>query len=181
MPPVLIICATLVVLVLAVAVVMVLASRQPDSFEVRRSTVINAPPSRIYPLIDDFHNWFYWSPWEALDPTMARQFEGPKAGLGAAYGWDSKKAGSGKMVITEVRQDQLVLIDLGFTKPFKANNIARFDLAAEGANTAVTWSMTGKSPFISKVMGSAFSMDRMVGGDFEKGLAALKNKAELAG
>ena len=109
---------------------------------------------------------------------MTRRFDGPSAGVGATYGWDSKKAGSGQMTIADVRQDQLVLIALSFTKPFKANNIARFELMPHRPNTAVRWSMTGKSPLISKVMGLMFSMDKTVGGDFEKGLAALKNKAE---
>ncbi|MBX3480261.1 MAG: SRPBCC family protein [Caulobacter sp.] len=168
----------LLILVAVVCLVLLLASRKPDRFVVERSLVINAPPEPIFALIDDFHNWAHWSPWEKLDPDMARRYSGPTAGVGAVYGWESKKAGAGQMTITEVQPGALVLIDLAFSKPFKADNVARFELTPEGKATRVRWTMSGKAPLMSKVMDLLIGMDKMVGGDFEKGLAAMKDRAE---
>lgn len=176
MPPILLI--LLLAVITAVGLLLILASRKPDRFEVERSIVIAAPPERVFALINNFHNWALWSPWEKLDPDMARRYAGPDAGPGAVYGWEGKKAGAGQMTITETRPGALVVIDLAFNKPFKADNVARFELTPEGQTTRVRWTMSGKAALMSKVMDLLFKMDRMVGGDFEKGLAAMKAQAE---
>jgi hypothetical protein len=161
---------------LIVAVILFAASR-PDEFRIERSIEINATPERIRPLLDDFHAWAAWSPWEKLDADLKRSYSGPQSGVGAIYGWSGKKAGDGRMEILDAT-NALVLIKLDFHKPFKAENQAVFTLSPHGLATTVQWAMTGKSPLISKVMSLVFNMDKMVGGSFEQGLADLKKAAE---
>ena len=160
-------------------VVLVVARTKPDSFEVRRSTTINAPPDSIWPYLDNFHNWRAWSPWERMDSTMARTYTGPDGGIGAAYAWSgNKKVGQGRMEITGAEPDTSVTIALDFLAPFEAHNIAEFTLGAGGEGTVVTWTMRGPNTYLSKVMSVFVSMDRMVGPDFEAGLANLKTVVE---
>ncbi|MDI9917330.1 SRPBCC family protein [Rhodococcus sp. IEGM 1379] len=150
-----------------------------NEFLVERSTVVNADTSKIFALINDFHQWTQWSPWEGLDPAMQRTYAGPDSGVGASYAWSgNKKAGSGSMSITESVPNERVVLDLSFLKPFKAQNVTTFLLEPQGENVAVTWRMTGKKNFFFKAFGFIFSMDKMVGKDFEKGLAQLKAVAE---
>jgi carbon monoxide dehydrogenase subunit G len=172
-----------ILLVIAVALAGVVgaalayATTRPDTFRVTRQARIDAPPAKVLALITDFHRWDAWSPWEKLDPTMTRSFSGPASGVGAAYAWESTgKAGQGRMEILEATPSKVV-IKLDFAKPFEAHNIAEFTLVPEGDSTDVTWSMHGPSPFIAKVMGLLFSMDQMVGKDFEAGLANMKTAA----
>jgi hypothetical protein len=168
----------IVVLVL-VAGVLAIAATKPDTFRVERSVSIQAPPEKIFPLIDDFHNWGAWSPWENRDPAMKRTHSGAARGKGAAYAWEGNNAvGSGRMTIAESSPPSKVTIDLDFLKPFEAHNVADFTLTPEGGATRVTWAMHGPSPFFSKVMQVFLSMDSMVGKDFEAGLANLKAAAE---
>jgi len=168
-----------IVLVLAVAGVLIYAAMQPDAFRIERSTTVNAPPERIYPHIVDFRAWAAWSPWEKKDPAMKRTFSGADSGVGAAYGWEgNKNVGSGKMEITEATAPGKVVIRLEFLKPFAATNAAEFTLRPQGGSTTVNWAMTGKANFLSKVMCVFMSMDKMVGPDFEAGLASLKVVAE---
>jgi hypothetical protein len=168
----------IVVLVL-VAGVLAIAATRPDTFRVERSVSIQAPPEKIFPLIEDFHNWGAWSPWENRDPAMKRTHSGAARGKGAAYAWEGNNAvGSGRMTIAESSPPSKVTIDLDFLKPFEAHNVADFTLTPEGGATRVTWAMHGPSPFFSKVMQVFLSMDSMVGKDFEAGLANLKAAAE---
>jgi hypothetical protein len=168
-----------IVVVVLVAGVLAIAATKPDTFRVERSVSIQAPPEKIFPLIDDFHNWGAWSPWENRDPAMKRTHSGAARGKGAAYAWEGNNAvGSGRMTIAESSPPSKVTIDLDFLKPFEAHNVADFTLTPEGGATRVTWAMHGPSPFFSKVMQVFLSMDSMVGKDFEAGLANLKAAAE---
>ncbi|MEJ8857174.1 SRPBCC family protein [Variovorax robiniae] len=170
---------TLVLLLAAgIAIVLGMAAGKPDTFRVERSVTIQAPPEKITPLIENFQNWSTWSPYEKLDPAMKRTFSGAPSGKGAVYAWDGTgNAGAGRMEIVEATP-QRVGIQLDFSKPFTAHNMAAFTLQPQGATTQVTWSMDGPAPFVSKVMQVFFSMDTMIGRDFEAGLANLKAAAE---
>jgi Polyketide cyclase / dehydrase and lipid transport len=168
-----------VIVVLAVVVVLVLAARKPDHFRVQRSASIDAPPERIFPLINDFHRWGAWSPWEHKDPDMKRTFSGAGSGRGSIYEWaGNSKVGTGRMEIVESSAPSKVAIQLDFLKPFEGHNIATFTMEPAGKATNVTWVMDGPTPFIGKIMHVFMNMDRMVGTDFEAGLANLKTAAE---
>jgi uncharacterized protein YndB with AHSA1/START domain len=168
-------------LIVAVALValLVTAGFQPDTFRVQRATRIEAPPEKIFALINDFHQWGSWSPYEKLDPGMKRSFSGADSGTGAVYEWaGNSKAGQGRMEITEAPAPSKVAIKLDFLKPFEAHNVATFTLEPQGGATNVTWAMDGPTPYVAKVIHLFFSMDRMVGRDFETGLSNLKAIAE---
>ena len=165
------------IIVLAIVVILIFAAMKPDTFRVVRTTSIEAPPETIFPLINDFQKWSGWSPYEKLDPAMKRSFSGPQSGKGARYAWESKKAGAGSMEITEAKPSQISL-QLDFTKPFKANNLVDFTLVPRGDATEITWDMHGPTPFMGKIMHVFINMDRMVGKDFDTGLANLKAIAE---
>jgi uncharacterized protein YndB with AHSA1/START domain len=150
-----------------------------DTYTVERSTTIAAPPTRVYAQIADFHNWPPWSPWEGLDPALQRTYSGADAGTGAVYEWSgNRKAGKGRMQITDATEPSRVQIDLVFEKPWKARNDTAFTIRPEGSGCRVTWSMTGKKTIMTKVMGVVKSMDKMLGPDFETGLARLKAAVE---
>ena len=166
-----------VVVVLIVAL-LAYAATQPDSFRLERSISIKAPPEKVFALINDFHNWTQWSPWEQMDADLQRTYSGAASGLGSVYGWEGKKTGVGRMEIMTSSVPTLIKIKLDFFKPFEAHNTAEFTLEAKGDTTNVTWAMYGPSPYISKLMGVFFSMDKMVGKDFETGLANMKAAAE---
>ena len=168
----------LVVVVLIVAL-LVYATTKPDTFRVQRSASINAPPEKIFPHINDFHSWGAWSPWEKMDPALKRTHSGAPQGKGAIYEWDGNKdVGTGRMEIVETVPPSKVVIKLDFLKPFEAHNQAEFTVTSSGSSTQVTWAMYGPQPYMMKVMGLFCSMDKMVGGQFEKGLADLKALAE---
>jgi uncharacterized protein YndB with AHSA1/START domain len=168
-----------IVLAIAIAIVLILAASKPDTFQVRRSATIKAPPEKIYPLISDFHQWKGWSPWENKDPAMQRTYSGAAAGEGAVYAWEgNKNVGSGRMEILEASAPSKIVIKLDFLKPFEAHNTAEFTMLPQGDATNVTWLMHGPAPFISKLMHVFMNIDRMVGKDFEAGLANLKRLTE---
>jgi uncharacterized protein YndB with AHSA1/START domain len=168
-----------VVLVVAVAGLLAVAATKPDTFRVQRSATIQAPPERIFPLINDFHSWGAWSPWEKLDPALRRTHSGAANGRGAVYEWEgNKKVGKGRMEITESSPPGKIAIKLDFLKPFEAHNTAEFTLEPQGNSTNVTWSMVGQLPYLFKVMTVFFSMDKMIGKDFETGLANMKSITE---
>ncbi|HEX8254558.1 MAG TPA: SRPBCC family protein [Thermoanaerobaculia bacterium] len=154
------------------------AATKPNTFRVERTTVVNAPPQKIVELIRDFHQWTHWSPFEKLDPAMQRVYSGAPSGKGAVYNWKgNNKAGEGRMEVLDVTPS-LVRIKLEFQRPFKASNITEFSLQPSGETTTVTWAMEGPSLYIGKLMGLFFNMDKMIGKDFESGLASLKARAE---
>jgi len=171
----LILAAIVVVFVLVVAV-------QPADFCVTRSITIPAPPSAVFPHVNDLRKWDAWSPWAKMDPDAKVSFEGPSAGVGAVMSWASTldKVGVGKMTITESRPDTLVGFRLDFVKPFAGTNTAEFEFKPEGNQTVVTWSMAGKKNFIAKALGLFMSCDKMVGGMFEQGLADLNAEVKAA-
>jgi len=145
-----------------------------STFEVRRSTVIPAAAEEIFPLVNNFHEWTAWSPWETVDPGMSRRYFGSESGAGAGYEWSgNRKAGSGTMEIEESIASSLVRIRLQFTRPFKALNPTTFSFTPAQGGTEVTWRMTGENKGLGRVFALFMNMDKMVGGDFERGLAAL--------
>lgn len=174
-----------ILLTVGVGVVAALAIRvatRPDTFRVERTTVIHAPPERVYTLIADFHQWSRWSPWEKIDPEMKRSFSGTERDVGAVYEWSgNRKAGQGRMEITEAEPPRRVVIKLDFIKPFESHNLTEFTLTPTDGATKVVWAMHGPNTTSAKVMQSVISMDRMVGGDFERGLANMKSAAEAGG
>jgi hypothetical protein len=166
------------IIVVAVVVVLILATQQPNEFRIQRTATINAPAEKIVAHIDDFHQWSAWSPWEHLDPAMQRTFSGAPTGKGSIYEWSGNSdVGQGRMEILDATPDK-VSIKLDFHKPMEASNIAEFALQPKGDATDVTWAMYGPMPFISKIMCVFFDMDKMIGPDFEKGLADLKKVSE---
>ena len=174
-----IIAGVAIVLALAIAVVLILAATKPDAFRVQRSLTIKAAPETLFALINDFHRWGTWSPWESKDPAMKRSFSGPPSGAGAVYAWDgNKNVGSGRMEILESGVPAKIVIKLDFFKPFEGHNTAEFTLAPQGGTTNVDWVMVGPAPFLSKIMQVFMSFDGMIGKDFEQGLANLKQAAE---
>jgi len=167
------------VIVVAIAGVLIFAATKPDTFAVQRSTSIKAPPDRIFTLINDFKRWDAWSPWEKKDPAMKRSYGPTTSGKGAHYAWEGNNdVGQGSMDITESVPPSKVALKLDFVKPFEGHNVVEFTLVPRGGSTDVTWSMSGPAPFMSKVMQVFVNMDRMIGKDFEAGLASLKAAAE---
>lgn len=157
---------------------LIIAATKPNTVRYERSTIIAAPPSRILTHIADFHNWKPWSPWEKMDPGMKRDYSGAASGKGAKYAWTSSgKAGEGSMEVLEAT-DRGVHIDLQFVRPFKNTCDTWFKFEPEGSNTRVVWIMTGPNLFIGKVMGLFINMEKMIGRDFESGLAELKATVE---
>jgi hypothetical protein len=150
-----------------------------STYRVERSIAIAAPVEEVFGRIADFHRWTDWSPWEGLDPDMQRRYQGVDAGVGAIYEWEgSRKVGKGRMEIVDADAPTSVGVKLDFIKPFKSQNDCRFALDVDGGTTNVTWTMTGPKTLVTKVMGIFTSMDKLVGRDFEKGLAQLKTVAE---
>jgi len=169
----------LIVLVLIIGGFLIYAATRSDTFQVQRAATINAPPQKVFPLVSDFHNWPLWSPWEKLDPAMKKTISGSPSGKGAVYEWEgNSKAGKGRMEIVDAVPPSRVDIKLDFEKPFRSNNRTEITLAPEAAATRVTWTMTGPSAFMMKVMGIFMNMDTMIGKDFEAGLASMKAIAE---
>jgi carbon monoxide dehydrogenase subunit G len=167
------------VVLIAVAVVLVLAAMKPDTFRVQRTASIEAPPEKIFPLINDFRAWGGWSPYERKDPAMKRTLSGPSSGKGALYEWAGNgNVGSGRIEIADVAPPNKVTINLDMIKPFPTHNIVEFTLEPKGEATDVTWAMRCKVPFLAKIVHVFFDMDRMVGDDFAAGLASLKAIAE---
>lgn len=153
-----------------------------DTYTVTRSIEINASPAAVFEQVADFHNWTRWSPWEDVDPALQRSYSGAESGTGAVYTWSgNRKAGQGRMAIVDAVPAARVQIDLVFEKPWKARNDTVFAIEPHGAGSRVTWSMTGRKTFMTKVMGVFTSMDRLLGPDFEKGLARLRTVSEGAG
>ena len=167
------------VLVLGIVIVLILAAMKPDQFRVQRTTAIKAPPDKIFPLINDFKAWPAWSPYETKDPDMKRTYGPTTAGKGATYAWDGNgNVGGGNMLITDAPAPSKVALDLNMTRPMTAHNKVEFTLVPAGDTTTVTWAMRGDTPYFAKVIHVFFNMDKMVGGDFEAGLAKLKAAAE---
>jgi len=170
-----------IVLILAV-IVLVLAgivAWRPSEFRIERTTVIAAPPSAVFAQVNDFHKWEAWNPWGKMDPAMKQTYGGAPAGAGAVYTWaGNRHVGEGRMTITESRPNDLIRVRLEFLKPFANTSLAEFTFKPQGTQTAVTWSMTGTNNFMAKAFHLVMNMDRMIGGQFDKGLADMKSAVE---
>jgi uncharacterized protein YndB with AHSA1/START domain len=167
------------VIAIIIAIVLILAMTKPDTFRVERAATVNAPAEKVFPLISDFRQWMNWSPWEGRDPAMKRSYSGAERGKGAVYAWEgNKNVGCGCMEILEASSPSKIVIKLDFLKPFEAHNTAEFTMLPQGGLTSVVWVMHGPAPFMSKVMHVFMNMDRMIGKDFEAGLANLKTISE---
>src|SRR6202045_905399 len=168
-----------VVLAIAIAIVLILAATKPNTFSVQRATSVKAPPERIFPLINDFHQWGTWSPYENKDPAMKRTYSGAASGKGAVYAWDgNKNVGSGRMEILEASLPSKIVIKLDFFAPFEGHNTAEFTMLPQGDVTSLTWLMHGPATLMSRVMQVFMNIDKMVGKDFEAGLANIKTISE---
>jgi uncharacterized protein YndB with AHSA1/START domain len=168
-----------IAVVVLIAAVLGYAAMQPDTFRIQRTASIQAPPERIFAVLNDFQQSQSWSPYEKKDPAMKRAFSGAAVGKGSVYEFDGNKdVGAGRIEIIESVPPTKVTLQLDFVKPFKASNIVEYTLEPRGDATEVTWAMHGPAPFISKVMCLFVDMDKMVGKDFEVGLANLKAVTE---
>jgi hypothetical protein len=167
------------VLLLIVVILCVVIWMQPDQFHVQRSVVINAPADSLVARVSDLHRWVDWAPWDKYDPQMKRMYEGAPSGVGASYHWaGNNKVGEGRMTVTDMTPGRKVGFKVEFIKPFAATNDANFDFAPEGNGTKVTWSIQGHENFVGKAMCMIMNPDKMIGPDFEEGLAKLKKVSE---
>ena len=169
----------LLVLVALVLVFVVVVALQPSEFHIERSVTVDAPASKVFGEVNDFHNWEAWSPWAKLDPNAKVNLEGPEAGEGTAMSWaGNSEVGAGKMTLVESRPDELVKIKVDFTEPFEGTSGAQFDFKSEGDKTNVTWSMNDDHNFLEKAMCLIMNGKKMVGEQMEQGLTKLKQVSE---
>jgi len=168
----------LIIIVVLIAAFLAYVATRPNAFRIQRATSIKAPPERIYPLINDLRQFNTWNPFAKQEPDVKITYSGAQSGRGAAYDWQGRKTGVGRMEIVDTAAPSKVVAKLDFVKPFEAHNIVEFTLEPRGEATSVTWAMHGPMPLVSKLMTTFFSMDRMIGGEFEKGLANMKAAAE---
>ncbi|WP_394846115.1 SRPBCC family protein [Pendulispora brunnea] len=158
---------------------LIVVATRPSKFHVERSIDIAAPPQFAFDQVNDFHAWVDWSPYEKLDPKMQRTFEGPRAGTGAVYAWSSEAgAGAGRMTLQKSEKPSLITIELAFLKPMQATDVATFTFTPTATGTKATWALDGDMNFVSKAFGLFMDMDKMIGGDFERGLVSLKALSE---
>ncbi len=171
----------LIALAAIVVAFVAVVAMQPSEFRVTRTATMSAPAPAVFAQVNDLHKWEEWSPWAKLDPAAKSTFEGPPAGTGAIFRWaGNNQVGEGSMTITESRPNELIRFNLEFLKPMAGTSTAEFTFKPEGNETTVTWSMTGNNNFIAKAMCLFMNMDKMVGGQFEKGLATMKSIVEAA-
>jgi uncharacterized protein YndB with AHSA1/START domain len=173
--------ALIILAVLAAIVVLflIVVALQPSAFRVARSTKIAATPAAVFEHVNDFHKWNAWNPWGKIDPAMKQTYEGSPKGVGAVYNWvGNKDVGEGRMTIVDSRPGELIRIEMVFFKPFAGTSAAEFTFVPEGQGTTVTWSMSSTKNFMMKGMHLAMNMDKMIGSQFEKGLADMKKEVE---
>jgi hypothetical protein len=174
-----IILGTVAVLAILILGFVIIVSLQPSDFRISRSAKMKAPPSAVFAELNNFHRWDAWSPWAQLDPNAKATFDGSTSGTGATFTWSGNdKVGAGRQTIVESRPDELVRIKLEFERPMKATSTAEFTLKPEGDQTLVTWSMFGTNNFMGKAVSLFMDCDKMVGSEFEKGLANMKAVVE---
>ena len=169
----------LIAVAVIIVVLAVIVALQPSEFRVARSATISAPAPAVFAQVNDFHKWEAWNPWGKIDPAMKQSYEGAPAGTGAIYTWaGNNEVGEGRMTIIENRPSELIRVKLEFFKPFAATNTAEFTFKPEANQTVVTWSMFGENNFMAKAIHLFMNMDKMIGGQFEKGLASMKSIVE---
>ena len=162
-----------------VAGILIYAATKPDGFDVARSVRIKAAPEKIFPLIDNLHSFNTWNPFMKKDPAVKLAYSGPASGIGAAQEWEGNSSvGKGRVEITRSSPSSRIAMKLDMLSPIEGHNVVEFSLKPDGDATTVTWAMSGRCHYIAKVMSTICSMDKMVGGEFEKGLADLKALAE---
>ena len=167
--------AMVTITILADVILVLFIASRPANFKVERSLLISAPAEKIFPEVNDFSHWQAWSPWAKMDPQAKNTFEGSASGVGAVFSWvGNTKVGEGCMTITESEPSSLIRMKLEFKKPFKAVSSAEFTFKPEGSQARVTWSMSGNNNFVGKAMSLVINCDKMVGGQFEQGLASIK-------
>lgn len=174
-----------VILALSIAVLitvlLIVIATRPAAFTITRSLRISATPATVYGKVADFHAWLAWSPWEGLDPNLKRTYGGTAGAVGESYAWEGdSKVGAGSMTITETRLGERLGISIAFLRPMVATNQIVFTFAADGDGTTVTWTMTGTNNFMGKAFALFVDLDKLVGGDFAKGLAKLKTVCETS-
>lgn len=168
-------------LLIAVLAFLGLVALQPSTWEVSRSATVPAPPATVFAMVNDLHRWDAWSPWTRIDPNVRMTYEGPEAGPGAIVRWaGNRDVGEGSMEIVENRPDERVRLALEFIKPFPGKSDVEFDFDEAPDGTTVTWSMTGHNNLIAKAMCLFMNMDRMIGGDMERGLANMRSSFAAA-
>ncbi len=169
----------LLIIIAVITAFLIYGALQSADFSVSREANFNALPAKVFENINDFHKWSAWSPWEKMDPHLKRSFSGELSGIGSKYAWvGNKKVGEGNMEITHSEASKRMQLDLHFLKPFKADNVTEFTLTPNGRTTNMKWEMRGHRPFLFRVMGMFFNMDKIVGGDFENGLNNLREIVE---
>ena len=157
----------------------IVVAMRPSDFRVTRSAAIAARPEQVFPQVNELRNWEAWNPWGKMDPNCKMTYAGPPAGVGASYAWaGNNKVGEGRNTVTVSKPNQLVRFRLEFEKPMKATNTAEFTFEPEGDQTVVTWTMSGRNNFVGKVFGLIVDCDKMIGSQFENGLAQMKSLVE---
>ena len=171
----------LIGLAVVIGLFVIIAAMRPSEFRVTRFATITAPPEQVFPQVNELRKWEAWNPWGKMDPNCRMTYAGPPAGVGASYAWaGNNKVGEGRSTITESKPNELVRFRLEFAKPMKATNTAEFTFRPEGDQTVVTWTMSGRNNFVGKAFGLVANCDKMIGGQFEKGLAQMKSLVEEA-
>lgn len=165
-------------LVLGIAGLFAVAATRPDSFQVSRTLPVQAPPEKVYPLINDLRAFNSWNPFVRSDPAPQLSYSGPASGPGARNAFGPGKGGTGTLTIVEAEAPTKVVMSLDMTQPMAARNRVVFSLEPQGGMTLVTWTLAGNTPLVGKVLHLVIDMDKMVGGQFEAGLADLKALAE---
>ena len=161
------------------AIFLVVVAMQPSTFRIERSATMAAPAADVFAQVNDFHKWEAWSPWAKLDPAAKNTFDGPASGVGAGFAWEGNdQVGVGRMTITESKPAERIAIKLEFLKPFASIAATEYTFKGDGKQTTMTWAMTGEKNFVSKMMCLFMNMDKMVGGQFETGLASIKGIVE---
>lgn len=169
----------LIAVLIVLAALAAYVATRPAEFRVSRAASIAAPAPAVFAQVNELRRWQAWSPWAKKDPQMKQAYAGPPAGTGAVTSWQGNKdVGEGRMTIVESRPNELIRFKLEFFKPFAATNSAEFSFKEQGGRTEVRWSMSGQNNFIGKAMGLVFDFDKMIGADFEAGLANLKTIVE---
>jgi len=169
----------LIGLVLLIAAFLVVVWSQPDNYRLTRETLIAAPAAAVFAQVNDLQKWDNWSPWAKVDPNAKVTFSGPQSGVGASFKWDgNEKVGAGTMTITESKPNERIATRTDFVKPFAGSSNSDFIFSEQGGRTNVIWTMSGTHNFIGKAMCLVMGMESMVGPDFERGLAQLKQVAE---
>lgn len=169
----------LIIIILGIIALLIIAAKQRDDFRYSRSTTINSIPAKVFEHVNSQRKWQEWNPWAKIDPNAKFDFEGPESGVGAISKWDgNNQVGKGISTITISHPHEFIQLKLEFIRPMKAINTAEFTFTPQDNFTVVTWSMYGKNTYIGKIVSLILNCEKMVTGQFDKGLANLKGIVE---